>query len=309
MRNSEVKTARKNPGQIPAEPIFYEDRRGWRIVDLRTHGVDCIPLLAFRNFRAVRPGASFHVHPDHVEVCLCLRGRLQYETADSLCTLLPGWVFMSCPNEPHRRCENPKGAMFYRLLFAIPQKGGQILGLTAKESAQIVRALLHRPQRTFCATDRLRAAFARLFALCDSQNGVLHRLEMKNAALELLLALAEAASESFSAKDRSSSKIRDIVKRIVENPEYDYPVAALAAEAALSPSAFTESFKCETGYTPHAYLVDCRVRRAYDDLARNGLRIAAVAGKWRFPSPQHFATVFKRVLGITPSQALAGVRK
>ena len=32
------------------EPIFYEDGSDWRIVDLRPHGVDCIPLFA-----AVKP--------------------------------------------------------------------------------------------------------------------------------------------------------------------------------------------------------------------------------------------------------------
>ena len=296
---------------VPAEPIFYEDGDGWRIADLRKHGVDCIPLLAFRNFRTVRPGASFHVHPDHVEICYCLRGKLQYETDGSSYALLPGHVFMSRPNEPHRRCDNPKGAMFYRLLFAVPPKGGQILGLTVKESAQIVHTLLHQSHRLSRATDRLQAAFARLLAMCDSRNGkrTLHRLEMKSASLELLLAFVEASAGLQSANVRSNAKVKAIAIRIAEHPEDDYSVAALAAEAALSTFAFTEAFKRETGYTPHAYLVNHRVRRAYDDLAQNGLRIAAVAGKWRFPSPQHFATVFKRILGITPSQALAGVRK
>lgn len=291
--------------RVPPEPIFYESRNGWRIADLRKHGVDSIPLIAFRNFHAVRPGASFHVHPGHVEVCLCLRGRMQYEAEDSVYTLMPGSVFLSRPGEPHRRCENPKGARFYRLLFAIPPKGGSILGLTAAESAKIVHALLRRSRRLFCATERLKTAFVRLMTLCDARrkNGVLHRLEMKNAALELLLALVEATTRTPLAVSRSSAKVRDIARRIAEHPEDECPVAAWAAEASLSSFSFTEAFKRETGYTPRAYLIDQRVRRAYDDLAHRGLRIAAVADKWRFPSPQHFATVFKRVLGITPSQA------
>ena len=37
----------------PAEPIFYEDGKDWRIVDPRPHGAECIPLLAFGNFSAV----------------------------------------------------------------------------------------------------------------------------------------------------------------------------------------------------------------------------------------------------------------
>ena len=289
---------------VKPEPIFYEDGTDWRIVDLRPHGVDCIPLFAFGNFGAVRPGADLHVHPGCVEVCLCLKGNVRYEADDMVYPVLPGHVFISRPDEPHRRCDNPKGMMLYRLLYRLPPHSGRILGLSRNESAYVSKALLNLPFRLFHATERLRTAFVHLFAVFDSpgKNRMAHRLEMRNATLELLLALIEAPLVPHSAKGRPSAKVREIAQRIAAHPEADYPVAVLAAEAALSPFSFTEAFKCGTGLTPHAYLIDQRVRRAADDLVQGRVTIAFVAEKWRFSSPQHMAVAFRRVLGLTPRQ-------
>ena len=290
---------------IKAEPISYEDGPDWRIVDLRPHGVDCMPLFAFGNFAAVRPGAELHVHPGCIEVSLCLKGNVRYEADGIEYPVLPGHVFISRPDEPHRRCDNPKGMMLYRLLFRLPKKGGRVLGLTAKESTYVAKTLLSLPYRLFHATSRLRAAFVRLFVAFDSPvtDRIAHRLEMKCAALELLMALVEAPYVPHSAQWRPGAKIKAIVRRIAEHPEADYPVAELAEEAALSAFTFTEAFKRETGLPPHAYVIDQRVRRAYAELAEKGGAVAVVAAKWRFSSPQHMSVAFKRVLGITPSQA------
>ena len=285
------------------EPIFYEDGDDWRIVDLRPHGVDCVPLFAFGNFGAVRPGARLHVHSGCVEVCLCQKGNVRYEADGVVYPVLPGHVFISRPDEPHRRCDNPKGMVLYRILVSLPKKDRRILGLTPVESGCVAQALRKIPFRVFHATGRLRAAFARLFAVFDSNaaDRTVHRLEMRNAALELLLALIEAPYAPHSAKGRPTAKVKEIVKRIAEHPENEYPVAALAAEAGISSFAFTEAFKRETGLTPHAYLVDQRVRRACDDLKARKGSIRSVSMKWRFSSPQHMAVAFRRVLGITPS--------
>ena len=294
----------KDASDIRAEPIFYEDGPDWRIVDLRPQGVDCIPLLAFGNFGAVRPGAELHVHPGCIEVCLCRKGNVRYETDSTVYPVLPGHVFISRPDEPHRRCDNPKGMMLYRFLFKVPKHDGCVLGLSRRESVHVAQTLLRLPFRLFHATARLQAAFVRLFAELDAPkaNRLAHHLEMRNAALELLLALIEAPYAPHSANGRPSRKIKAIADRISSHPETNYPVATLAEEAALSPFAFTEAFKRLTGLTPHAYLIDQRVRRAADDLAQKRVSISFVAEKWHFSSPQHMAAVFRRVLGRTPSQ-------
>jgi AraC-like DNA-binding protein len=286
------------------EPISYHDGKEWRIVDLRPDGVDCIPLLASGSFNSVRSGVDMHIHPGHVEICLYLKGNVRYETTEGEIQVLPDRIFVSKPNELHRRCNNPKGMLAYRILFAPPGPGGTILGLSVRESAALSRGITEFPFRLCPSSARVRAAFERLLSLYESEKRgtVLRRLKMKSAALELLLSLAELPGLPPSPHGRPNAKVKAIVKRMEDEPERNYPVEELAAEAALSTVAFTDAFKRATGFTPHAYLIDVRIRRARELLANSAISVSAVANRFRFPSPQHFATVFRRITGFSPSE-------
>ena len=59
------------------------------------------------------------------------------------------------------------------------------------------------------------------------------------------------------------------------------------------------AFRRETGLTPHAYLVDVRVRRARDRL-RRGEAPSAVAAATGFSDQAHLTRAFKARFGVTP---------
>ncbi len=125
--------------------------------------------------------------------------------------------------------------------------------------------------------------------------------QAKSAALELFVALTEAPSIAPSAKGRPNGKLKAVIAQMEAHPERDYPVERIAAEAAMSPVLFTDAFKRATGLTPHAFLLDVRVARAREELTRSGRSIAAVAERYHFPSARHFATMFRRIVGMSPS--------
>ena len=85
-----------------------------------------------------------------------------------------------------------------------------------------------------------------------------------------------------------------------QRPEADYPLEALARRAALSTVAFNDAFKRATGLPPHAFLLDLRVKAAAKDLRSREVSVAEVAKHYGFSSPQHFATAFKRIMGVSP---------
>ena len=113
------------------DPIVYVDGKERRTLDLRPDGVACIPVLGLSNFQSVRTGTEEHVHPGCVEVSLCVRGNLMFESFGSCYPFLPGTVFVSQPAEPHRMRHNPKGLMLYRILFKVPGEGGGRAGASA----------------------------------------------------------------------------------------------------------------------------------------------------------------------------------
>ena len=188
-------------------------------------------------------------------------------------------------------------------LFAIPGRDETVLGLPAKESAWLVRALLNPPTRLFPATERLRSLFEEMFALYDAadMSPVEKRLKMRSCALAFLLAVADAPTATPAWRSRSHPALKAIVDRMRRDPLGRYPAAELAREAGLSEVRFFEAFKRETGFSPLAYRLDRRVRLAWRDIAV-GASIGDAAARYGFSSPQHFSSVFKRIVGLTPRE-------
>lgn len=131
------------------DAIAYQDRPGRRVLDLRKDGLACIPVLGLSDFHMIHPGTDFHVHPEGVEINLCVRGNLAFETAERTYPFLPGSIFVSTSAQPHRMRHNPKGLLLYRILFRPPKAGRCVLGLTARESEWLGRSLTHLPKRLF----------------------------------------------------------------------------------------------------------------------------------------------------------------
>ena len=286
---------------MTANPIVYQDRPGRRVLDLRPCGVGCIPVLGLSNFRMIHPGTDYHIHPGCVEICLCIRGNLMFETEDAAYPFLPGSIFVSTEREPHRMRHNPKGLMLYRVLFAPPRPGKRILGLSAQETEWIVRSLAHLPKRLFKSTPKIRSAFETLFEVYDSERlAAIRSVKLKSATLNLLIAVIEAA-RLLPAK--APDRIASIMKRMREHPEKEYSIDALSRETELSPSALSETFKHAAGLPPHAYLIDCRIRKAQELLGESPLSIKAISDMLHFSSTQHFATTFKKITGSSPSES------
>ena len=285
-----------------ADPIVYENGRERRTLDLRPDGVECIPLLSLSNFRSMRTGTEDHVHPGCVEISLCLRGNLMFESFGVSYPFLPGMVFVSQPEEIHRMRHNPKGLMLNRILFSVPRSGETVLDLSPEESSWLVKQLTHFPVRLFPATERIKSAFARLFEVYDMGEGrsASRRLKMKAATLELLIAIVEAPHAPASPKGKHNPKVNAVVEEMRRHPEADYPLEVLARCAALSTVAFNDAFKRATGLPPHAFLLDLRVKAAARDLENPGVMVADVAKRYGFSSAQHFATAFKRITGVSP---------
>lgn len=82
-------------------------------------------------------------------------------------------------------------------------------------------------------------------------------------------------------------------------------LAALAAEAGLSPFHFHRVFKAMTGVTPAAYAAQCRTGRVRDALARTGTVTEAIYDAGFNSSGRFYATATGR-LGMTPRRFRAG---
>lgn len=79
-------------------------------------------------------------------------------------------------------------------------------------------------------------------------------------------------------------------------------IEELAAHAGLSQYHFIRTFKSETGFTPHEYLVNTRIATAKYLLKTSQLPVKEICFSSGFSGENIFCSAFKRHLGMTPLQ-------
>ena len=289
------------------ERILFRDSRDYRLLDLKPDGISCIAGVGMSNLDSVQKDYELHCHPNAIEICLCLKGAVTFETETSDYKFLPGHICVSAPDQPHRLKNNPKGFKHYRLLFSIPKSGGTFLGLDARESEWLTRSLMHPPKRTFQSIPRVREGFEKIFDLYDNaRHSPARHTRMKAAVLELLIAIVDA---SHRLPYKSPDSILSIARRIRESPEKDYPVTELAKEAGLSRSAFSALFKNSLGLPLHAYVISRRMLAAKRLIETTSKPIADIAAELNFATIPHFITSFRHTIGTTPHELRKGHKK
>ncbi len=160
------------------------------------------------------------------------------------------------------------------------------------------------PARTLhvAATPELQAAFRILVGEVAADRG--HRAEGLQLAVDLVVleatrALAGAGrAEPLLGGHPSVRRARELLEA---HPERSWSLAALGTEVGLSPSHLAECFSREVGQPPHTFLTELRLERARRLLRETDLPVTLIAQELGFGSSQHFARLFRRRMGRTPS--------
>ena len=97
-------------------------------------------------------------------------------------------------------------------------------------------------------------------------------------------------------------RLRRALDYIQANLDGDIHLDDLAASVGLSPFYFSRLFKLSTGSTPHQYLLQRRLERAKELLRSPDASLSQVALESGFADQSHLTNVFRRFMGITPSQ-------
>ena len=110
------------------------------------------------------------------------------------------------------------------------------------------------------------------------------------------------ASQPISPSRLPSGRIGRVIEFIRANFAQDLSLDQLATIAGVSASQFGRVFTAETGHTPFGHLIKTRVEAACDLLEHTTLPVIEVALQCGFGQPGHFATTFRRIVGMTPSE-------
>ncbi|HSI07028.1 MAG TPA: AraC family transcriptional regulator, partial [Rariglobus sp.] len=96
-------------------------------------------------------------------------------------------------------------------------------------------------------------------------------------------------------------KLKQVTDWIETHLEDEFDLEQLAAQAGLSKFHFHRLFTRATGVSPAKYQLNARMNEARRRLRETKESIIAVALDLGYASPSHFAQVFRRESGMTPS--------
>lgn len=96
-------------------------------------------------------------------------------------------------------------------------------------------------------------------------------------------------------------RLKRVLDYIGDNVADDLSLSQLASVAGMSPHYFAEMFSQSTGRAPHQYVLLQRIERAKQSLRDSSRSVLEAGLDAGFPNPSHFARMFRRLVGISPS--------
>ncbi len=121
-------------------------------------------------------------------------------------------------------------------------------------------------------------------------------------AVHLLRNYAGAKPPRTRGTGLDARRLRDVVEYIEAHLGEEVTLDDLAGVSGLSAHHFASAFRTSAGVAPHRYLLERRMARACDLLAKSQATVTTVAHALGFSSHGHFSETFRRFVGVTPSE-------
>ncbi|WP_312876229.1 helix-turn-helix domain-containing protein [Paenibacillus alginolyticus] len=264
----------------------------------RLLGVPELLLFGFDEIRSAMP-LSYHQHAGY-EFVLVERGKASWELDGHVYETKAGDVFHTSPGEIHRGGFNViEPSRFWWFIVTPPHSEGW-LRLPQDESEGFRVALEALPRVTHTglqAVDDIRKLRNAL-----NSNIPLRTSATRQALLGLLLLILQPNQQMVSLAEDLLHQLDALIVRITEEPQWRPAIEEMADLVRISPSHFFRTFQEYTGLPPMVFIERARIKKACGLLVEGTDTVTEIANELGYASSQHFATVFKRITGMTPIQ-------
>jgi AraC family transcriptional regulator len=241
-----------------------------------------------------------HVHMDQVLVLYLKSARVQYEASNrqvSQIQLNRGQFVICKRNHPESlRWRDPASLLCVRIGDA-----------ALNEASRSLLALDHiELQPELRVTD---ARITNLLYALEAERGGGYRAgdlftDSIEAALAGLLVTNRNRVQDTSVLSQDGlppRRLRRALEFIHANFDKQLRLEDIASAAELSASHFVHQFRRSMNTSPYKYVLALRIEQGKRMLGNRLLSVLEVAQAVGFDNPQHFATVFRRIAGVSPS--------
>lgn len=254
-----------------------------------------VPHIEIRN---VEDGRTF-THGSHshatFSIGAIMAGQSSYLNGHSTRNISAGSVVLMNPGVVHACNPLHDQAWAYRMFYV---DAGWLASVQRREGIGAMDGFT--PFAETYSTDSVLFAELDALYLTLTQSGTATYI-MQAAVLKFFQGLVARQNTANDHAACVPNKITQAADFIREHCTHALRLEDIAAAVQLSPSYLIRTFKAHYGFTPHGYLIDCRLQLARDGL-RRGYGIAEVAAQAGFADQAHLQRLFKRALAATPGQ-------
>ena len=230
------------------------------------------------------PYCAAHAHSQW-EVVMCLQGAATLRVGTQEIAFTQGMIVCQPPHVPHEIT----GTQTYQDMHV------RIEGFVPPSQSPVPLFVDDAENRFFTLLRMLYESFIKREPNSE---------HLVNALWDALYHLMVSWSQGRIEQPMVNTLLRKIALNL-SNPDFD--LAAQIRQSGYSADHFRRCFKRETGFTPAAYLISLRIdhaRRILDLPDHGGYTIKQIALLSGFSDPYYFSTLFKKIVGCSPSAYL-----
>ncbi|REE78962.1 AraC-like DNA-binding protein [Paenibacillus taihuensis] len=255
--------------------------------------------LGYDRFHEASP-LTDHNHERCYEFVFVEKGKVTWEVDADIFPSYTGQCFHTRPGEWHRaRLNYIEPCSIWWAIIVDPAEQPGWLSFDDEERGQLAASLRQLP-RIVGVDSRMRDQFEALRKLL-SDNKPAPLFRVRHHLTDIMLQLIYPQAER-----QIQGELRDtmlaLTRRIEAEPERRWANKELADIAGVSESHFYRLFHALHGQSPAGYIDRLRMNRACELLREPGSNVTDVAMDLGYKTSQHFATVFKKYIGVSPSQ-------
>ena len=274
-------------------------------IELSNHDTSLPKFVATLGWTAVH--SALPLHPNHVhanayEICYIEKGKVIWQVENEQYELNRGKLFITAPGEVHggrNMLLHPCEVFWLQVLM-------NEFSATVGPAFSMISATFARiTSRHFAASPEVSSLFHRIIKECRQPSCLSETLiicQLTSLLANITHDYLDIIKEKSTKTDEQNRKIQVAADWMETNLHHDFPVEQAAEISGFKPSRFHQLFIRHTGFTPLEFINRKRIETARLHLATSRKSVTQIAFATGFRSSQYFATVFKKYIGMSPTQ-------